>query len=74
VGVDTTARLKQIDVSTLIIAGELDQGAPVAMSQTMCEQIAGARLVVLKDASHLSAIEQPEAFAAAVEAFVARLA
>lgn len=71
--VDTGSRLGQISVPTLVIAGELDQGTPVAMAQALAEGIPGARLEVLKDASHLSAAEQPEAFAASVVAFVAGL-
>ena len=71
--IDTTARLGQIGVPTLVIAGELDQGTPVAMAQTLVEAIPGARLEVLADASHLSAAEQPEAFAALVTGFVAGL-
>ena len=71
--VDTTARLGQIAVPVLVIAGELDQGTPVAMAETLAQTIPGARLEVLKDASHLSAAEQPEAFAASVTRFVAGL-
>ncbi|WP_211461381.1 bifunctional 4-carboxymuconolactone decarboxylase/3-oxoadipate enol-lactonase PcaCD [Collimonas silvisoli] len=68
--VDTTARLGQIAVPTLVIAGELDQGTPLAMSQTLAEKIPQAGLTMLKDASHLSAIEQPQAFAQAVTQFI----
>lgn len=71
--VDTTARLPQIGVTTLVIAGELDQGAPPSMSQTLAEKIPQARLVVLADASHISAIEQPDAFAQAVTQFMLTL-
>ncbi|QOL48234.1 bifunctional 4-carboxymuconolactone decarboxylase/3-oxoadipate enol-lactonase PcaCD [Massilia litorea] len=71
--VDTGSRLGQIGVPTLVIAGELDQGTPVAMAQALAEGIPGARLEVLSDASHLSAAEQPEAFAASVVGFVAGL-
>ena len=53
-----------------MIAGELDQGTPVAMAQTMADGIADAHLVVLPDASHLSAIEQPAAFRQAVLGFI----
>jgi 3-oxoadipate enol-lactonase len=69
-GVDTTARLGQIAVPTLVLAGELDQGTPVDMARTLADGIAGARLQVLAGASHLGAVEQPDAFAAAVTAFV----
>jgi 3-oxoadipate enol-lactonase len=71
--VDTTARLGQIAVPALVIAGELDQGTPVTMAQTLTEGIPGASLTVLKDASHLSAVEQPEAFNAAVAGFIETL-
>ena len=68
--VDTTARLGQIDVPTLVIAGALDAGTPPAMSHVLAQRIANARLVELQDASHLSAVEQGAAFAAAVTEFL----
>lgn len=68
--VDTTARLGQIGVPALVIAGELDQGTPVAMAQALADGIPGASLTVLKEASHLSAVEQPEGFDTAVAAFI----
>ena len=71
--VDTTARLPQIGIPTLVIAGELDQGTPLAMSQTLIEKIPKSHLAVLKNASHLSAIEQPQAFAQAVTEFMLAL-
>lgn len=69
-GVDTTARLPQIAVPTLVLAGELDQGTPVEMAQTLASGIPDARLQVLAEASHLGAIERPAAFAQAVTAFI----
>ena len=69
-GVDTTARLGQIAVPTLVLAGELDQGTPVDMARTLADGIPDARLQVLAGASHLGAIEHSGAFAAAVTAFV----
>jgi 3-oxoadipate enol-lactonase len=72
-GVDTTQRLGRVQAPALVIAGELDQGTPVAMAQTLAAALPQARLTVLRDASHLSVIEQPEAFAAAVEEFLGTL-
>jgi 3-oxoadipate enol-lactonase len=69
-GVDTTARLGSIAVPALVIAGELDQGTPVAMAEILAQGIPNASLAVLKEASHLSAVEQPEAFDAAVSTFI----
>jgi 3-oxoadipate enol-lactonase len=57
----------------LVIAGELDQGTSVAMARQLAVDIPGARLEVLAGASHLSAIEQPKAFAAAVQGFLAAI-
>lgn len=70
---DTTARLPQIQRPTLVIAGSADEGTPVAMSQTMAQAISGAELRVLDGAAHLSALEQPEAFTAALAGFIAQL-
>lgn len=70
---DTTARLPQIAVPTLVIAGSLDQGTPLAMSQTIARAVPGARLVVIDGAAHLSVLEQPGAFGQAVLDFVGAL-
>ncbi|WP_020656503.1 bifunctional 4-carboxymuconolactone decarboxylase/3-oxoadipate enol-lactonase PcaCD [Massilia niastensis] len=72
-GVDTSARLSHIAVPTLVIAGELDAGTPLAMSQQIASQVPQARLVVVSEASHLSAIEQPARFAQLVEGFIQNL-
>lgn len=69
--VDTTRRLGQIAAPVLVIAGELDEGTTVGMAQTLANDIPRASLTVLPRASHLSVIEQPEAFARAVTAFIA---
>jgi 3-oxoadipate enol-lactonase len=65
-----TDRLHTINVPTLVVVGEDDAGTPVAASQTIHEKIKGSELVILKSASHLSNIEQPEAFSQAVTAFL----
>jgi len=44
----------------------------VAASRTIHERIKGSELVILKSASHLSNIEQPEAFNRAATAFLAK--
>ncbi len=71
--IDTAARLGAIAVPTLVIVGDLDQGTPVSMAQKLAEGIPGAQLTVLAGASHLSAIEQPAAFATAVAGFLATI-
>jgi len=70
---DLADRLHAISAPTLIIVGEDDPGTPVAASRTIHERIKGSELVILKSASHLSNIEQPEAFNRAVSTFLAKL-
>lgn len=68
--VDTTDRLARIAAPALIIAGELDAGTPLAMSETLVQRIPVARLTVLANAAHLSAVEEPRHFAQAVIEFM----
>jgi 3-oxoadipate enol-lactonase len=69
-GMDTTARLSALKLPTLVIAGELDAGTPPAMAQTIAERIPDAVLRLIPQASHISAIEQPQVFAQLVEDFL----
>jgi 3-oxoadipate enol-lactonase len=62
-----TARL--IVVPTLLIAGAHDPATPPSDAAQLNAAIAGSRIVSL-DAAHLSNIEQPAAFNAAIMAFV----
>lgn len=57
-----------ITCPTLVIAGSRDEATPPAMSEAMARGIPGAQLRSL-DAAHLSAVEQPEAFAALLTDF-----
>ena len=73
-GLDTLPRLAAVRVPVLVVAGELDQGTPVAMSQALVDAMRGAmrgaRLHVLRGAAHISMIEQPAAFARVVQDFL----
>lgn len=60
--IDLDAGNARITCPTLVIAGSRDEATPPAMSQAIAQGIAGAQLRSL-DAAHLSAVEQPEAFA-----------
>ena len=61
---DVFAVLPQIDCPTLVIRGELTQPHLARMSETVARGIAGAELVTLEGAGHLSPMERPEALAA----------
>ena len=54
----------------LIICGAEDAITPVADSAAMARTISGARLEVIPRAGHLSNLEQPAAFNAALQAFL----
>jgi len=63
-------RLSEIRIPTLIMVGEDDPGTPVSASEAMHKRIPNSRLVVLPSARHLSNVEQPEAFNAALLKFL----
>lgn len=69
---DLTDRLGGIRIPTLVIVGEDDPATPVAASRTIHERIKGSELVILKSASHLSNLEQAEAFNRAITTFLGR--
>lgn len=64
---DLTPELGRIGAPTLVIAGELDVSTPPAQAAALAQAIPGARLVVVP-AAHLSNLEQPAAFTAALRA------
>lgn len=66
--IDFRGSNERIDCPTLVIAGLRDEATPVAMSEAICSSIRGAQLQTLATA-HLSAVEQPAAFAALLETF-----
>jgi 3-oxoadipate enol-lactonase len=63
------ADLASIHVPTLVIAGSADPATPPAMGRVLAQGIAGARMIELP-AAHLSNLEAPEAFTAAVLEFL----
>ncbi|MBM3393758.1 MAG: alpha/beta fold hydrolase [Betaproteobacteria bacterium] len=70
--IDTTDRLREIKTPIQVIVGEQDAGTPVAMSRAMHDAAPGSEFVILPQASHLSNMEQPEAFNHALADFLAR--
>ena len=67
-----TDRLREITIPTMIVVGADDPATTVPMARTIHERIAGSELVILKDAAHLSNLEQPAAFNEAVLGFLKR--
>jgi pimeloyl-ACP methyl ester carboxylesterase len=67
---DQTALLPRISVPTLILVGRDDPITPLQDSEKMHDTIAGSRLVVIENASHVSNIEQSAVFNAALSSFL----
>jgi pimeloyl-ACP methyl ester carboxylesterase len=59
---DVMERLSEIEMPTLVIAGQDDQMTPPKFQQFLAERLPRARLVLLPDAGHYVQVEQPEAF------------
>ncbi|MCG5220965.1 alpha/beta fold hydrolase [Streptosporangium soli] len=70
---DSFDTLRALSVPALVIVGEEDDLTPPADAEAMAEAVPAATLTVIEKAGHLSAVEQPEAFNAAVAEFVGRL-
>jgi 3-oxoadipate enol-lactonase len=64
----TTARLKDIALPLLAIAGEQDAAA--AGTRYIGENVPGARLVMIPQAAHIANVEQPAAFNRALRDFL----
>jgi len=70
---DVAPRLGEIDKPTLVMVGALDPTTPVAASEAIARGIAGARLEIIPDASHISTMEFPEVVNAHLAAFLGTL-
>ena len=67
---DSTPLLPTIHCPTLIVVGDEDTLTPPPLSEEMHGAIAGSELVVIAGAGHLSSLEQPAAFNAALARFL----
>jgi 3-oxoadipate enol-lactonase len=71
---DSTPLLPHIGVPALVIASENDTLTPAAEAREWARLIPGAELVEIPSAGHLSNIEAPEPFNAALSQFLAKVA
>jgi pimeloyl-ACP methyl ester carboxylesterase len=69
---DRRPDLPAMDVPALVIVGSEDALTPVPFSEVLVAGLPDAELVVVPGAGHLTALEAPGAFTAAVEGFLAR--
>ena len=70
---DLLERFRIQTLPTLIVVGEDDKATPVSSARTMHEAIPGSRLVIIPEAGHVSNLEQPERFNAALRDFLQAL-
>jgi 3-oxoadipate enol-lactonase len=68
---DAAPGLDQVSVPTLVIVGEHDAVTPPTLAAAMAGRVYGSELVTIPNAGHLSNLENPEAFNAAVVRFLA---
>ena len=67
---DSSEFLSQITVATLVLGGSEDAVSPPDVMQPMAKRIPGACHVVLEGAGHLSNLEKPQEFNAAIREFI----
>ena len=70
---DTSGALPNFKVPSLVIVGEQDKLTPPEQSQKMAKALPQAQLVTIPGAGHLSNLEKPVVFTAAVVEFLKRL-
>lgn len=70
--IDVTDRLGAVRCPTLVIVGESDPGTPVEMARAIQAAIPSSELAILRHASHLSNLEQPEEFTRVLTEFLDR--
>lgn len=69
---DSRPGLAAIACPTLILCGRQDALTPPALHEEMAEAIPGARLVLIEECGHLSAMEQPQAVTALLRDWLLR--
>jgi 3-oxoadipate enol-lactonase len=67
---DRTAELANIKVPTLLVVGSADVLSPPAEAEDMAARIPHSRVVLIPGAGHLSNLENPDAFTAALMGFL----
>jgi pimeloyl-ACP methyl ester carboxylesterase len=65
------SQLRAITVPTVIFDGDHDEAIKAEHTREMAELIPGARLVIMKDASHFAMWQKPKEFNATVRKFLA---
>lgn len=67
---DALSRLPNLNIPTLVVAGEVDLGTPVPAARAIADAVPGGRMVVIPGAPHMLQIECAETFVGHVAAFL----
>lgn len=67
---DLTETTRRLDLPVLVIAGDQDGSSPPELVGATAALIPGARFETIADAGHLPCVEQPQAYAAMLGAFI----
>ncbi|MGA7836892.1 MAG: alpha/beta hydrolase [Ignavibacteriaceae bacterium] len=70
---DTTNYLSKIKIPVLLLCGELDRLTPPDIMMTMGGKINNSEFVLIPEAGHVSAVENPKVFNTAVENFLKKI-
>jgi proline iminopeptidase len=69
---DYRPALGRVSKPTLVVVGEQDRTTTPRAARVLHEGISGSELVVVPDAGHMSFVEEPDAYLAAVRGFLRR--
>jgi pimeloyl-ACP methyl ester carboxylesterase len=67
---DAASYLAEITCPTLLMVGRQDKWSPIAQHETMLDLLPDAQLEIIEDAGHFAPVEQPEAVARVLAAFL----
>jgi 3-oxoadipate enol-lactonase len=70
---DTVPSLSAIQVPTLVVVGEQDTLTPISASQEIHDRILGSELHIIKNAAHLSNVENANDFNSYVKEFLSKV-
>ena len=67
---DMTEQARRVSVPTICVVGDQDGSTPPALVRALADLVPGARCEIVADAGHIPCVEQPDAFAALLGAFI----
>ena len=67
---DLTPQVGKVSAPSLVLCGDKDPSTPPDLVRNFAAQLPNARFQLIPDAGHLPCVEQPDSFAAALNAFL----